>query len=137
MSIASHPTRAGKRRCPSLAPALGGSGAASSWAAKRRAPAFDSWFASFARLWRDFGANPTRYPDNFDEARRIGVITVGSPETVRREIAEQQERSGCTYFVSRFAYGDLTFEESARSLDLFAAEVMPHFPDEAARPAAE
>jgi len=88
-------------------------------------------------LWRDFGANPTRYPDNFDEARRIGVITVGSPETVRAEIAEQQERSGCTYFVSRFAYGDLTFEESARSLDLFAAEVMQHFPDEAARPAAE
>ena len=106
-------------------------------AEKRGRPAFDSWFASFARLWRDFGANPTRYPDNFDEARRIGVITVGSPETVRREIAEQQERSGCTYFVSRFAYGDLTFEESARSLDLFAAEVMPHFPDEAARPAAE
>ncbi len=96
-------------------------------AEKRGRPAFDSWFASFAKLWRAFRADPARYPDNFDDARRAGVITVGSPETVRAEIAEQQAESGCNYFVSRMAYGDLTFEESARSLDLFAAEVMPHF----------
>ena len=76
-----------------------------------------------------------RYPDNFDEARRIGVITVGSPATLREQIAAQRETSGCTYFVSRFAYGDLTFAESARSLDLFAAEVMPHFAEDATRPA--
>ena len=60
------------------------------------------------------------------------MFTVGSPETVREQIAAQREASGCTYFVSRFAYGDLTFEESARSLDLFAAEVMPRFAGEAA-----
>mgnify|MGYP002630974423 CR=1 FL=1 len=96
-------------------------------AEKRGRPAFDNWFASFAKLWRAFGANPMRYPDNFDDARRVGVITVGSPETVRAEIAEQEAESGCNYFVSRMAYGDLTFEESARSLDLFATEVMPHF----------
>ena len=106
-------------------------------AEKRGRAAFDSWFASFAKLWRAFGANPVRYPDNFDDARRTGVIVVGSPETLRGEIAAQQEASGCTYFVSRMAYGDLTFEESARSLDLFAAEIMPHFAGDAARPAAD
>jgi alkanesulfonate monooxygenase SsuD/methylene tetrahydromethanopterin reductase-like flavin-dependent oxidoreductase (luciferase family) len=95
----------------------------------RGRPAFDAWFDSFAKLWRAFGSNPMRYPDNFDDARRAGVITVGSPETVRAEIAEQEAESGCNYFVSRMAYGDLTFEESARSLDLFASEVMPHFRD--------
>ncbi len=63
------------------------------------------------------------------------MITVGSPETVRAEIAEQREVSGCNYWVSRMAYGDLTFEESARSLELFAAEVMPHFQGAEARPA--
>lgn len=26
----------------------------------------------------------------------------------------------------RFAFGDLTYEQSARSLELFAREVMPH-----------
>ena len=103
----------------------------------RGRPAFDSWFASFSKLWQTFGANPIRYPDNFDAARKAGVITVGSPDTVRAEITEQQEISGCNYWVSRMAYGDLTFEESARSLDLFAAEVMPYFRDVEARPAAE
>ncbi len=103
----------------------------------RGRPAFDSWFASFAKLWQAFGANPIRYPDTFDAARKAGVITVGSPETERAEIAEQQEVSGCNYWVSRMAYGDLTFEESARSLDLFSAEVMPHFRADEARPAAQ
>ena len=60
-----------------------------------------------------------------------------APETVRAEIAEQQTVSGCNYWVSRMAYGDLTLEESSRSLDLFATEVMPHFQDGEARPAAE
>ena len=95
----------------------------------RGRPAFDNWFASFAKLWRAFGSSPVRYPDNFDDARRMGVITVGSPETVRAEIAEQEAESGFNYFVSRMAYGDLTFQESARSLDLFASEVMPYFRD--------
>ncbi len=97
----------------------------------RGRPAFDSWYASFARLWRTFGADPIRYPDTFDEARRLGVVVVGSPETVCAEIAAQREESGCTYFVSRMAYGDLSYEESVRSLDLFAGEVMPRFVDAA------
>jgi hypothetical protein len=29
--------------------------------------------------------------------------------------------------IVRFAYGDLTHEESVRSLKLFSTEVMPHF----------
>ena len=37
--------------------------------AERRArPAFDAWYASFAKLWRRFGAEPTRYPGDFDLA---------------------------------------------------------------------
>ena len=106
-------------------------------AESRGRPAFDAWYANFAKLWRAFGADPIRYPSTFDEAQRVGVITVGSPETVRAEIAEQQAQSGCNYFVSRIAYGDLTFEEAARSLDLFASEVMPHFRGAKARPAAQ
>jgi len=35
--------------------------------------------------------------------------------------------TGCNYFVTRFAYGNLTHEESTRSLALFTSEIMPHF----------
>ena len=38
-------------------------------AEKRGRPAFDTWFASFAKLWQSFGANPIRYPDTFDAAQ--------------------------------------------------------------------
>ena len=33
--------------------------------------------------------------------------------------------SGCDYLVGRFAFGDLTYEDTARSLDMFVTEVMP------------
>jgi hypothetical protein len=37
----------------------------------------------------------------------------------------QIEASGTNYWISRFAFGDLTFEESKRSLALFVEHVMP------------
>jgi len=55
------------------------------------------------------------------------TIITGTPSTVRAAIEEQLEVSGANYFVPRFAYGDLTHEESVRSLELFTSEVMPHF----------
>lgn len=106
-------------------------------AERRGKPAFDSWFASFAKLWRRFGANPIRYPDDFDTARKLDLVVVGSPATVRENVERQIAEGGCNYFACRLAYGDLTYDESARSVDLFAAEVMPHFRAAADRPAAE
>ena len=59
--------------------------------------------------------------------RDAGRIITGSPQTMREEIARQLELTGANYFITRFAYGNLTFEQSARSLDLFVSKVMPHF----------
>jgi len=46
---------------------------------------------------------------------------------VASEIERQIETAGLNYFVCRFAYGDLSFEEASGSFDLFAREVMPRF----------
>jgi hypothetical protein len=51
----------------------------------------------------------------------------GTPETVRRYIAETVERTGINYFVADMAFGSLPYEIAARSVDLFAKEVMPTF----------
>jgi len=59
--------------------------------------------------------------------RDAGRIITGSPSTVREEIARQIAETGANYFITRFAYGNLTHEQSARSLELFISEVMPHF----------
>ena len=54
-----------------------------------------------------------------------GQAIVGSPATVRETIASQAKDAGLNYFLLRFAFGDLTLEESMRSVDLFASLVKP------------
>jgi alkanesulfonate monooxygenase SsuD/methylene tetrahydromethanopterin reductase-like flavin-dependent oxidoreductase (luciferase family) len=95
-------------------------------AAKIARPAYDVWYANLTRLWRVFGAVPFRFAESLDRALAIGTAIVGSPSTVRAEIERHVAASGCNYFVARFAYGSLSYEQSRRSLELFAREVMPH-----------
>ena len=90
-------------------------------------PNYLAWYDNLARLWRDFGAEPVRFAKSFAEAKARGVAIAGSPTTVRAEIARQIEASGCSYFICRFAYGELSHDQALRSIDLFAHDVMPHF----------
>lgn len=94
-------------------------------AAERGRIGFDKFFSSLEYLWRKFEAEPIGL-GNVTRSREEALVT-GSPTTVRAKIEEQIEASGANYFVARFAYGNLSHEESVRSLDLFANEVMPHF----------
>jgi len=45
---------------------------------------------------------------------------------VREEIERQIVASGCTYFVCRLAFGNMSEAEARASIDLFTVEVMPH-----------
>jgi alkanesulfonate monooxygenase SsuD/methylene tetrahydromethanopterin reductase-like flavin-dependent oxidoreductase (luciferase family) len=49
----------------------------------------------------------------------------GSPATVRERLKRDNDIAGINYCICRLAFGDLTFEESKRSVELFAREVMP------------
>jgi hypothetical protein len=40
-------------------------------------------------------------------------------------LSSQLDQTLCNYLVGQFAFGDLTREESLRSIGLFASEVMP------------
>jgi len=51
----------------------------------------------------------------------------GAPGRVREDIQELVAASGCNYVICSFAWGTLSFEQSLRSLCLFAQEVMPAF----------
>ncbi|MCH8107557.1 MAG: LLM class flavin-dependent oxidoreductase [Chloroflexi bacterium] len=55
----------------------------------------------------------------------FGAIA-GSPATVREYMDEYLE-TGANYFVCSFQWGDLSHEQAMQSLELFAAEVMPHY----------
>ena len=51
----------------------------------------------------------------------------GSPETVRRYVADSVEATGITYFLADMAFGSLPYDAASRSVELFAKEVMPAF----------
>ena len=67
------------------------------------------------------------FPPLYDLVRAAGVAIVGTPEQVREEIARQLRQTGANYLAGRFAFGDLTLAESMRSVELFAAEVIPGY----------
>src|SRR5262249_47926835 len=85
------------------------------------------WYQSFMQLWNKHGTRPLNafYPDNFDEAQRLGFAIAGTPATVRQGLARQISQARINYLVCRFAFGDMTLAESQRSLELFARSVMP------------
>jgi alkanesulfonate monooxygenase SsuD/methylene tetrahydromethanopterin reductase-like flavin-dependent oxidoreductase (luciferase family) len=89
--------------------------------------AYRRWFASFMKLWHEHGTKTVGvlYPDEFDGPEGAGRMIAGSPQTVRRVLQSQIDETGANYMLCRVAFGDLSFDESRRSAELFAAEVMP------------
>ena len=94
-------------------------------AAGRRA--YQRWYASFMKLWWQHGTRPPNalYPESFDALLEIGLGVAGTPDAVGETLARHVAQSGITYLCCRFAFGDLSLEESMRSLELFTARIMP------------
>jgi alkanesulfonate monooxygenase SsuD/methylene tetrahydromethanopterin reductase-like flavin-dependent oxidoreductase (luciferase family) len=85
------------------------------------------WFQNFIKLWHDHGDTRHDGNRNWDAAIQNETILVGSPDTVRDQLARLFDASGCNYLICSFAWGSLSHEQSLRSLRLFAEEVMPAF----------
>ena len=85
------------------------------------------WYDSFNYLFRLHGRSPMHgeRAKDFDTVMQKGLGTAGSPETVIAFLAPQIADAGANYLVGQLAFGDLSFEESKRSVELFAREVMP------------
>lgn len=91
--------------------------------------AYPAWYEHFVALWKQHGDSPVvaAYTEDFDETVAKDLLIFGSPATVRAEIERYLETSATNYFVCRFAFGSLTYEQSRMALDGFVEEVMPHF----------
>jgi len=89
--------------------------------------AYLRWRASFTYLSEINGTlpeSPLRV-ESFDALIGQGQAIAGSPDTVRAFLARQVEDSRANYIVGQFCFGDLTLGEMLRSVELFAAHVMP------------
>jgi len=91
--------------------------------------AYPLWHRHFHHLFRKHGTVPHmgERPPHFDQIKDGGRGIAGSPATVTRMIKEQMEEAGTNYFVAQFAFGDLTFAEVSRTVELFVRDVMPAF----------
>jgi alkanesulfonate monooxygenase SsuD/methylene tetrahydromethanopterin reductase-like flavin-dependent oxidoreductase (luciferase family) len=90
---------------------------------------FDRWYASLQHLWRAHG-NPMKsypIPEDFAAAAEAGILLVGTADEVAEGLRREIANAGVNYVLTRFAFGNLTYEESLRSLTLFTREVMPRF----------
>lgn len=90
--------------------------------------AYAPWKAHLGYLWQRPGLDVPAFvkgPDTFEEWHRKGGAYAGTPEGAQEFVARQLEVAGANYFVADLAFGDMTFEESARSAELLATQVMP------------
>ena len=88
---------------------------------------YRAWRASFMYLWDRAGRAPVTvsYPEEFDDLAAGGLGIAGTPEQVTGSIERLAAQSGVNYFVCRLAFGDLSFDEAAESLELLTARVVP------------
>jgi alkanesulfonate monooxygenase SsuD/methylene tetrahydromethanopterin reductase-like flavin-dependent oxidoreductase (luciferase family) len=84
------------------------------------------WHASFTHLFRRHDRSQSHpRPPTFDLVVERGQGIAGSPATVTQFLSAQLDVTRCNYLVGQFAFGDMTREESLRSIGLFASDVMP------------
>jgi alkanesulfonate monooxygenase SsuD/methylene tetrahydromethanopterin reductase-like flavin-dependent oxidoreductase (luciferase family) len=87
---------------------------------------FDRWQHSFVKLWvaNDDEPKAVGIP-TIEKFRAVGAIYCGTPETVRADIEATIAEGGLNYLALCFAWGSISHDDAARSMRLFAEEVMP------------
>ena len=90
--------------------------------------AYPSWRGNMERLWVRYNVPfplAASLPQEWDALQARGHAIAGTPAQVRDYIAEHVQESGATYFLCDFAFGHMGRDEAMRSVELFAAEIMP------------
>jgi alkanesulfonate monooxygenase SsuD/methylene tetrahydromethanopterin reductase-like flavin-dependent oxidoreductase (luciferase family) len=89
--------------------------------------AHQDWFQSITSLWH---AHDDHGPDgNFawEPSIRDRSIIFGTPDQVKDQVGQFIDETGANYLLCAFAWGTLTYQQSLRSMQLFAEVVMPSF----------
>ena len=89
---------------------------------------YDKWRASFLKLWLAHGMMPSPhavFPERYEDAEAQGRAIAGTPDKVRDVLQQTVNEGGLNYLLCRFAFGDITGDESLNSIELFTRRVMP------------
>jgi hypothetical protein len=66
------------------------------------------------------------------EGRGAGFsVIAGTPDSIRtymdEYVMDEYVTTGANYFVCSFQWGNFTHDQAKRSIDLFVADIMPHY----------
>ena len=92
--------------------------------------AYRLWFDSINLLWRKYDVpSPLDgvLPEDFADWHEMRGGFAGTPDQARDYIGSEMEQAGINYFCADLAFGDITFDEASRTVDLFAREIIPAF----------
>ena len=92
--------------------------------------AYRRWRGALVSLWLKHGyGDPIEdvLPHDFEEWHADEKAYAGTPSGAREFVAKEIEEGGINYFVADLAFGDITFEQASKSVELFARDVMPAF----------
>jgi alkanesulfonate monooxygenase SsuD/methylene tetrahydromethanopterin reductase-like flavin-dependent oxidoreductase (luciferase family) len=96
--------------------------------------AYPVWHESFTYLFRLHDqANTHPRPPDFESLVERGQGVAGSPAAVKDFFSRQLVETGCNYLAGQFVFGDMTLDESLRSIGLFTRDVMPALRGDSAR----
>jgi alkanesulfonate monooxygenase SsuD/methylene tetrahydromethanopterin reductase-like flavin-dependent oxidoreductase (luciferase family) len=86
--------------------------------------AYEGWKSHMHHLTRRYGRPEVLKLDPFGE-ESVQKLVVGPPNTVGEKLQEAIAATGMNYLLCIFSFGSLPPQAALRSLEMFAAEVMP------------
>ena len=92
--------------------------------------AYPRWRDAIEFLWRRTNADfvlKDIYPRDFAALERTGHGIAGSPATVRDYLVRLREETGVNTVLCQMVFGDMRFDDAARSIGLFGREIIPAF----------
>jgi alkanesulfonate monooxygenase SsuD/methylene tetrahydromethanopterin reductase-like flavin-dependent oxidoreductase (luciferase family) len=92
------------------------------------ARAYRRWRRHMEILWVQHGHQfPLALPHEVGPLLAAGGAFAGTAAGARQYIAEQLSTSGANYFICGISFGDITFEEGTRSVELLGGQVISNF----------
>ncbi|HEY7990446.1 MAG TPA: LLM class flavin-dependent oxidoreductase [Stellaceae bacterium] len=92
--------------------------------------AYAGWRNNMKFLWDWAGIAfpvPFLIPPKFTDLMQMGTAVAGTPDRVRGFIEKAVAETGITYVVCDIMFGSMPVADAARTVDLLAEDVMPHF----------
>jgi alkanesulfonate monooxygenase SsuD/methylene tetrahydromethanopterin reductase-like flavin-dependent oxidoreductase (luciferase family) len=87
--------------------------------------AHDTHSENFLKLWHENDDFTRDGMVDIEKSLSSRMLLAGSPATVRDQVRELIADSGINYLMCTFAFGSLSYDHAVRSMNLFAADVIP------------